>query len=1252
MHILAVDSVGLDVGDTPVDLGQSAADVVVLSAAETELNLLTCVYRDWCEARGAAPRPSLRLANLGSLRHNYSVDLYAERTLSRARLIVVRLIGGRSYWAYGLQRLKDIADASGIALAVLPGDDRPDPSLDGLSTVAEVRRLHLWRCLAEGGPANAALFLDAVSACLTDGPLPPPPTILPRAGLLHRMSPAPTHGLRGRAALIIYRAHVQSGDIVPAQALVEALAQRGLAATCYFAASLRDPASVGFLESALAAEPPDVVLNATAFASGLAQAGVDTPNCETATAPLGVDCPWLQVVFSSQTRAAWSANPAGLTTRDIAMHVAMPEFDGRLATTAVSFREPDARCPAVEYAPTRSVADGEQIAHVAELAAAWVALRTTAPAARRVAIVLANYPNRDGRLANGVGLDVPKSVVDAMAWLSGQGYRVERAPLDGASLMDIVRAGPTNTRDRKAKPSCTGVRLPLARYRAWFAALPRDAREAVCERWGAIEGDPFVEGDAFVLAVQAFGNIVIGVQPARGYNIDPKATYHDPALVPPHGYLAFYFWLREVWKAHAVVHFGKHGNLEWLPGKALALSNRCWPRLALGSIPNIYPFIVNDPGEGTQAKRRTSAVILDHLMPPLARAGLHGDTLTLEGLMEEYYDAVTLDPRRAARLATQIIEECTRSGIATDCRLEREAPPSEQLQRLDAYLCDLKELQIRNGLHVFGSAPVGDKRTETLAALVRVPRGAGRGDASLQRALAGDLGLGAFDPLAPEAARTWTGARPEALARLADSPWRTEADTVERVEALASLLIAEPDRCAPNWTRTRAVLDAIGARIGPALDTSGARERLSFLTALDGRFVEPGPSGAPSRGRIDVLPTGRNFYSLDPRSLPTPTAWEIGRKAAAEFVTRFVQDHGDWPRAIVMSAWGTSNMRTGGDDIAQALALMGARPTWGEGSGRLTGFEVLPLAALDRPRVDVTLRISGFFRDAFPEQIALIDGVVRAIAHRDEADADNPIRAAVLADTAERIRSGEAASVAERAALFRVFGSRPGAYGAGLQALFDENLWTGEADLAEAFLTWGHYAYGAGVSGLADRAALEERLCATDAVVHAQDNREHDILDSDDYYQFAGGLAVAARVLKGRAVPVYHSDTARPERPVVRGLDEELARVVRARATNPKWIAAMMEHGYKGAFEMAATVDYLFAFAATTRLVADHHFDALYEAYTVQPETLAFLEAVNPDALRDIALRLRDAIDRSIWRPHSNSAYDRLTNLMQHARKG
>jgi len=1229
MHLLAATPGSIDDGLEPVDPGQTPADVVVISAADTELAALSA-------ARGEmdAP-PSLRLTSLLYLRHPMSVDMHLDACATRSKLVIARVLGGVGYWKYGAEQYAACCVEAGVKLALLPGDDKPDAELRGLSTVGDADYDALWSYLVEGGPQNAANFLAYARAMLEGGVRPPAASPLLRAGVywpgagVADLSAARAAWREGAPVvpLIFYRALLEGAGLNPINRLVKSLLRAGMAPLPVFVASLKDPVSVATLEHLFAAAPPDVILNCTSFAVGSPHDGDDGPqNPLTIEAANGA--PVFQVVLAGSGEEAWATGLSGLSARDIAMNVALPEVDGRVLSRAVSFKgeaffDEATQCPIAAYR-----AQGDRVEFVAELAKNWADLRATQAGARRVALVLANYPNKDGRLANGVGLDTPAGTVHVLRLLKEAGYRVRGAPDDSDALMQAVMAGPTNWLTDRAERK-GGVRLSLADYRAGYAELSWDLREAMENRWGAPEDDPFFvrnaegTGGDFALSVLEFGNVVVGVQPARGYNIDPTDSYHSPDLVPPHNYLAFYIWLRRSFGAQAVVHMGKHGNLEWLPGKALALSRDCWPEAVLGPMPHLYPFIVNDPGEGTQAKRRAQAVIIDHLTPPLTRAETYGPLRDLEALVDEYYEAAGVDPRRIDHLRREILSLTAATGLDKDVGLSGEDEDTD-LAKLDAYLCELKEAQIRDGLHVFGLSPEGRQARDLAIALLRVPRGQGKGgDGSIIRALASDLDLG-FDPLDCDMAAPWQGPKPEVLQEIVPGAWRSAGDSVERLEALAVEMIE--GKTPPPGAASRAVMEHAAAYVMPVLRACGPEEEGGLLTGLSGRFVPPGPSGAPTRGRLDTLPTGRNFFSVDARAVPTPTAWALGWKSANLLIEKHLQTHGDWPRSMLLTAWGTANMRTGGDDIAQAMALMGVKPQWDSANRRVTGFEVLPEGVLGRPRVDVTLRISGFFRDAFPQLIALFDSAARAVMEMDEPEDINP--------AAARARTEGAGA--------RIYGAKPGAYGAGLQALIDERLWNDKADLAEAYLTWGSYAYGAKDEGRPDREGFETRLSQTEAIVQNQDNREHDILDSDDYYQFEGGAAAAVQTLQGRERPIWHNDHSRPERPVIRSLEDEIGRVVRSRVVNPKWIEGVKRHGYKGAFEIAATVDYLFAFAATTGAVRDHHFDLVEAAFLKDDDTRDFIAEHNAPALREIAERLEEAIERGLWMPRSNTARARI----------
>ena len=1224
MHLLRTQPGSQVPVDSIADLGQTPAELVILCTGDSQLSLLAEVARQL-----PADYPSLRLASPAQLSNHASVDFYVEQVLQHAKVILISVHGGVSYWRYGIERLVELAER-GAQVIMVPGCDNPDPELMALSSVPLAEAERLWQFLRQGGAANAQQLFNCIASHWLQRDYPwVEPQLLPRVGLYHPQLSTPSlvdwqaswQVGAPVAALLFYRTQVQAANTGFIDVFCQRLQAQGLNPLPIAVASLKEAACLARVEDWLDEADARLIINTTAFA-------LSNPEAPSAR-PFRRDIPVLQAICALDNHEQWQANAQGLGSRDLAMHIVLPELDGRLITQPISFkglawRSERSQSDVVCYQPHLPGMD-----FVAELARNWIELARKDNADKRIALVLANYPTRDGRIGNGVGLDTPAAALNILKALQQQGYPVVELPDSGTALIHQLLGGVTNDLDMLDARPCAQS-LALDEYLAFFHRLPQANQQAVRERWGEPQQDPMFRSGRLMIAGLRFGLTFVGIQPARGYQLDAAAVYHDPDLVPPHGYLAFYCWLRKAFACDAVIHVGKHGNLEWLPGKSVGLSEQCWPSAILGPLPNIYPFIVNDPGEGAQAKRRTQAVIIDHLMPPLTRAESYGPLRDLERLADEYYEASQLDLRRAAELRGEILLKVREASLDRELGLQLNEDPNSWLPQLDAYLCDLKESQIRDGLHVFGESPVGTLRRDTLLALLRIPRGDGQGgNASLLRALARDLQLG-FDPLDCEMAAPWHGPRPALLAALSSDAWRTAGDTRERLELLALQLIEMADLAAVG-ADTNQVLQGLREQIAPLLDACGPAEMHGLLAALSGRFVPAGPSGAPSRGRLDVLPTGRNFYSVDVRNLPTPTAWRIGVQAADRLLERHLQDHGDHLRQLGLSMWGTATMRTGGDDMAQALALMGVRPVWQAGSQRVERFEVLPLAQLGRPRVDVTLRVSGFFRDAFSNLIRLFDDAVQAVVDLDEPEDMNPLSARVWRESLTLQDSGLDEAEARKQAGWRVFGSKPGAYGAGVQNAIEERLWQTREDLAEVYLNWGGYAYGSHSEGTPARAQFAERLEQMQAVLHNQDNREHDILDSNDYYQFQGGMLAAVETLRGAKVASYHGDNSQPDTPRIRTLKEELNRVVRARAANPKWIDGMKRHGYKGAFELAATIDYLFAFDATSELVDDHQYALLTDAYLLDKNTRDFIQQHNPGALQDILERLLEAQQRGLW---------------------
>jgi cobaltochelatase CobN len=1247
-----------------VPSGPSDSTVLLLSTSDTDLLAAKASGADYRLANPARVDP----ADLAPL-------------LDGSDVVVVRLLGGEQAWREGLAALR----RQPLPLIVLGGEIVPDAALMALSSVPAGIAAQAHEYLAHGGPGNLrelAKFLADTVLMTGHGFAPPEP--MPTWGLRPwpraeaqpgtEAQPGADHSPgadrqpgepdRPVVAVLYYRAHELAGNTGFADALAAAIESCGAHAMPVWCASLRT-APPELLQALGRAD----VLVVTVLAAGgtvpaMSQAGGDDEAWDTG-AIAALDIPVVQALCLTSPRAQWTDANAGLSPLDAATQVAIPEFDGRIISVPFSFKETG------EDGLSRYVPDPERAARVAGTAVALARLRHIPPAGRRIAVVLSAYPTKHSRIGNAVGLDTPVSTVRLLRAMRERGYDVGPAdgpdalpgiePPDGDALIHaVIAAGgqdPEWLTDQQL--AAAAVRIPAAQYRAWFGRLPAELRTSVEKAWGPPPGELFVDrassagadpdGDIVLAALRA-GNVVLLVQPPRGFGENPVAIYHDPDLPPSHHYLAAYRWLEESFGAHAVVHIGKHGNLEWLPGKNLGMSAACGPDAALGNLPLIYPFLVNDPGEGTQAKRRAHATIVDHLVPPMTRAETYGDLARLEQLMDEHAAVAALDPAKLPAIRAQIWTLIQAAKLDHDLGLQdrpHDVEFDDFLLHVDGWLCEVKDAQIRDGLHVLGEAPEGAARVGLVLAMLQARQiwsgGAGlggAGGAAGTDGASGTDGAGGGGPLpglrealglaedgtAPRAAVDRTEEQARALVEGMElAGWRASAAALVTSEVLGRsdetverLLRFAADDLIPRLAATAGEIDAV-------------------LHALDGGHVPAGPSGSPLRGLINTLPTGRNFYAVDPKAVPSRLAWETGQQLAASLLDRYREDTGEWPASVGLSVWGTAAMRTSGDDIAEVLALLGVRPVWDDASRRVTGLEVIPLTELKRPRIDVVVRISGFFRDAFPHVITLLDDAVRLVADLEEDPASNFIRAHALAD-AERVGD-------HRRATTRIFGSPPGAYGAGLLPLMESRSWRDDADLAEVYAAWGGHAYGRGLDGRPAREDMESAYRRIRLAVKNTDSREHDIADSDDYYQYHGGMIAAVRSLTGEAPRAYVGDSTRPEHVRTRTLVEESARVFRSRVVNPRWIQAMRRHGYKGAFELAATVDYLFGWDATTGVVADWMYEQLTTSYVLDPETRQFLEKSNPWALRGITERLLEAVDRGLWEAPEEQTLEALREV-------
>lgn len=1185
--------------------------------AEPTILLLSTSDTDLISARSSGK--NYRWANPSRLS-----DLELSDLLDDVAIVVVRILGGYRAWQDGIDKVL----ASGVPVVLVSGEQAADAELTRLSTVKAGTAVQAHIYLAHGGVDN----LRQLHAFLADTVLMTgfgftPPVVTPTWGELERPHAATTEGTT--IAVLYYRAQHLAGNTAYVESLCRAIEEAGARAMPIYCASLRtaEPELLDKLGEADAMVVTVLAAGGVKPATASAGGDDDSWNVEHLAA---LDIPILQGLCLTSSRSQWQDNDDGLSPLDVASQVAVPEFDGRIITVPFSFKEID------DDGLISYVADPERCARVAGLAVRYAQLRQVAPADKRVALVFSAYPTKHARIGNAVGLDTPASAVALLRAMRGYGYQVGDIPGldagDGDALIHALIERGGQDRDWLTEGQLAGnpIRVSAKDYRAWFATLPSELADAVTKHWGPPPGELFVDrshdpdGEIVIAAMQA-GNLVLMVQPPRGFGENPVAIYHDPDLPPSHHYLAAYRWLDggfpSSFRAHAVVHLGKHGNLEWLPGKTLGMSAACGSDAALGDLPLVYPFLVNDPGEGTQAKRRAHAVLVDHLIPPMARAETYGDIARLEQLLDEYANVAALDPAKLPAIRQQIWTLIRAAKMDHDLGLtERPEEDSfdEMILHIDGWLCEIKDVQIRDGLHILGKKPTGEAELDLVLAILRA------------RQLFGGE-------------HTLPGLR-QALGLAEDGT--DERASVDQVESAARGLVAElqasgwdpgaADRITDN-PDVAAVLRFAATEVVPRLAGTDA-EIDQVLRALDGHFIPAGPSGSPLRGLINVLPTGRNFYAVDPKAVPSRLAWEAGVALADSLLDRYRADHGEWPQSVGLSVWGTSAMRTAGDDIAEVLALLGVRPVWDDASRRVTGLSPIPLAELGRPRIDVTVRISGFFRDAFPHVVTMLDDAVRLVADLDEPADDNYVRAHAQADLSQH---GD-----QRRATTRIFGSKPGTYGAGLLQLIDSRNWRDDADLAQVYTAWGGFAYGRGLDGREAVDDMNRQYRRIAVAAKNTDTREHDIADSDDYFQYHGGMVATVRALTGKAPAAYIGDNTRPDAIRTRTLSEETTRVFRARVVNPRWMAAMRRHGYKGAFEMAATVDYLFGYDATAGVMADWMYEQLTERYVLDPENRKFMSESNPWALHGMAERLLEAAGRGMWAEPQPETLDGLRQAL------
>ncbi len=1101
--------------------------------------------------------------------------------------------------------------------------------------------------------------------------------------------------------IVFYRAHYVSGNVDFINQLVDKLNKIGLDALPVFTASLsvvdkdfKIPLALKFL-----GENPDnivdIIINTTSFS--VAKLSANSLDVKSDNYQSLFNIPVLQAIISSMDIKEWQNSARGLNPLDTAMNVVIPEFDGRIITKPIACKEKQQHIN-LEFSLHKAIDD--RIDAVCKLAKKYCNLKHKDNTNKKIAFIFTNSSAKAAQIGNAVGLDSAASLINILKAMEKSNYNVGQFPHTGTQMLQqLIESGSYDTEiltQEQYSKALGNVSLPL--YQSWFNELPLKLQNDMIEQWGLPPGTAYHYQDSLMVAGLSFGNMAILLQPPRGYGMDQDAIYHKPDLPPTHHYLAVYRWLKEIFQADAIIHMGKHGTLEWLPGKGVGLSNNCFPDAVLADLPLFYPFIINDPGEGCQAKRRSHAAIVDHMMPAMTTADTYGSMAELVQLIDEYYQLELLDPTKLPALQQQIYDLIQQANLEYDLEvllaaelneLNQESVISTNLelklndtniksqleklnsvkfshliQEIDGYLCELGLAQIRSGLHTLGVAPCGNDLVDTLYSLTRLPN---IDISSLQAKLAQYFNFDLNELLTQKGNKITN--RSNHVTTLAGKNIVTYSDALETIDKLGHDLIYElmlnnftlnsinlcinkilpraDDENKLISSEIHSILEYICLNIYPNI-LNCSLEIDNLLKGLNGQFIPPGPSGAPTRGMVHILPTGRNFYSVDPNTLPSMSSWQTGQFMADKVIQRYYTDTGEYPKTISISIWGTSVMRTHGDDIAQVLALMGVRPVWQKENRRLISLEVIPLVELKRPRIDVTTRISGFFRDAFGNLISLLAKAVNIVIEQDEPLNLNYIRANYLAELSSYIALGMPEIQAKAKAAYRIFGSKPGSYGAGILPLIQEKNWQNCDDFAKVYINWGGYAYSHEDFGQEAFDIYSLRLKNTQIALHNQDNREHDIFDSDDYFQYHGGMIATIKSLSGKTPMSYFGDSQNPQNVKVNDLKQEVNKVFRTRVINPKWLDSILKHGYRGGVELNATIDYLFGYDATANVLEDWMYEAVAQNYVQAKEIQEFFRVNNPWALMAIAQRLLEAIDRGMWVNPSKETIEELKQIYLH----
>ena len=1170
------------------------------------------------------------------------------QTAMAADAVIINLHGGRaSCPAFDLLiAAYEQADAGARPWLHIQPTGGDEDSLDAARLAPEFGTAswdRINRYLVRGGYLNFQnLFCFLHNLCLATTLACEPPVDLPNEGIYHpdfTGIPELSTYLQKRLApdkltvgLWFYQSYWLNANLEFVDAIIRAIESRGANVIPVFHLRYKDKdrGNLGadhivrhYFMDEQGKPRIQVLINPLLFSLTLA-----APEYKTLLPELGVVC--IQAMMTLNSRAAWQESDQGMSSVDVSFSAAQPEFDGNIISVAVASREQEEICPITGGLPAKAKPIPDRVDKMVRLALNWARLSRIQNNERRVAIIFHHYPPRNDRIGCAAGLDSFASVKMLLDRMTQEGYRLEKSYDSGDELAEELLSKMTAdqrwlTPEMMAERACATA--GPEQYLDWNRELPESVRRKMEADWGKPPGELFVHDKRLLFAGMQNGNVFLSIQPPRGYFENIDKIYHDLYLSTPHHYLAQYRWIRDEFKADVVIHVGKHGSLEWLPGKGLGLSKTCYPDLAIMELPNVYPYIINDPSEGTQAKRRSFACIIDHLTPATTNADLYEDLAGVERLLADYGQAAGEDPAKLEVLRPMIWEAVEAANLDKDLETDRDTALADFdafLEGLHSYLHELSDTMINDGLHIFGQPPEGDRLVEFAAQLTRLANG---DVPSLREVIVEDMGYELDELLAGKGRRRkkfngHTGGEIIAKAHEQGVALLTELARDGFAPDLVQTVSAKP--------RIRKVLSYITEILVPNI-LRCHEEIEATLTAMAGRFVLPGPSGAPSRGQADILPTGRNFYSVDPNKIPSPAAWEVGKRLGDALLARYQEESGTYPDSVGIIVYGGGTMRTRGDDIAEIYYLIGLKPVWQKGSGNVTGLEVIPLAELGRPRIDVIPRVSGFFRDAFPNLMERIDEAVTMVAALNEPPESNLLRRNVFKDMEEYQKQGMDEDEAFREATFRVFSCPPGTYGAGVSELIESKNWQTRDDLADNYIRYSAHAYGQGSYGKQKPETFRRLLSRMDVTVKNEDSREYDMMSCTDYYNYYGGLIVAAKSVRGSLPMAMVGDSADPKRVRMRTTSEEARHILRSRLVNPKWLAGMKRHGYKGAGDISHMMDVVLGWDATAEVIDDWMYEAIAEKYVLDDETGKWMAEVNPYARQNIIDKLLEAMARGMW---------------------